>query len=253
MRIENFKKQNVDKKLIEVLESTDKDRIESYNEALKRLIRKDKEFENCISEEDIQKLAQYKDEEISNRLEIRALKQERQKILNEEKKKLSKELAKEVGVGMENSIDCGNAVIKAVLLGVFGGPVGITLIACKELIMAEQTKKELKMAIVESIENGSEADVHNLIAEKDREYGKLLNFSGFMRFIKKSDVFIELVENEEEKNKIIESMKQISREAFEVYSELENYKDEILIQKEQEKFEEDEEDPEPEIGMKIMM
>lgn len=250
--MDKIDKNIIDKKIIEVLNDSEKDRIDSYQEALKRLIKKDKEFEKCISEDDIKKLAIYQDDDIKDRVEIRALKQERKKILNEEKNELAKDLAKRIGKGMENSIECGNAVIKSILLGLFGGPVGILLVACKECIYAEKTKIELKNAILESIESGNETDVHSLIAEKDREYGKVLNFSGFMNYIKKSDVFYELKENKEEKEKIIESMEKLSREAFEMFSELEDYKDEVLMKKEQEKFEEDEEDPEPEIGIKMM-
>ena len=253
MEIEKVEKKEIDKKLIEVLEDSEKARIEAYKEALKRLVSENKKFADCISEDDIKKLAMYKDEEISKRDEIKALKKVRQKMLDEEKQTLSEDLSKRVGKGMENSIEYGNATIKAVLLGIFGGPVGITLMACKELISAQQTKEQLKRAILDSVENGSETEVHNLIAQKDRDYGKILNFSGFMDFIKKSDVFHDLLENESEKKKIIDSLETASKEAFKEYSELEEYKDKKLMEKENEKFQEDEEDPEPEIGMKLMI
>lgn len=243
--------EKLDKKIVEKLDVYEKDRIESYEEALNRLIKKDKEFEKLISKEDIKLLALYEDEKIKDRVEIRALKQERKRMLMEEKEKLSRELAGKIGQGMENSIEIGNAVIKSILLGLFGGPIGILLVSCKEALLAQQTKNELKNAILESIESGNEADVHSLIVEKDREYGKVLNFSGFLNYIKKSDTFHDLKDNKEEKEKIIKSMEKFSREAFELYAELEDYKDEILVKKEQEKFEEDDE-LEPEIGMKLM-
>lgn len=253
METVNNEEKEMDEKIIKLLDESQKNRVDLYEEALKRLIKKDNEFEKLISNKDIKKLATYKDEDISNRVEIRALKQERQRMLDEEKQKLANELTQKVGIGMEKSINVANTAIKGVLLGLFGGPIGITMIAFKEIISAQQTKGQLKESILESIENGNETNVHNLIAQKDREYGKLLNFDGFLEFVKKSDVFQELNTNQEEKKKIEESMKEVSREAFKMFSELEEYKDEKVFEKEMEKFEEDEEDPEPEPGMKYMI
>ena len=243
---------NLDEKIKKLLNDSEKEREESYRQAKKRLVRKDKDFERLITEDDIQKLATYQDQDILNRVEIKAIQQERKKMLQEEKENLANGLSKKVGQGMENSIEYSNAVIKAVLLGLFGGPVGIAIMTCKELVSAEITKKEIKEAILESIESGNESNVHNLIAEKDREYGKVLNFSGFLDYIKKSDIFHDLLTNEQEKKKILESMEHAERESFEMFKELEDFKDEELLKKEQEKFEEDEEDPEPEIGVRTL-
>ena len=196
----------LDEKITKILNDSEKQRKESYRQAKQRLVMKDKDFENLITEDDIQKLATYNDQDILNRVEIKAIQQERKKILQKEKETLVNGLSEKVGQGMENSIEYGNAVIKAVLLGLFGGPVGIAIMTCKELVSAEITKKEIKEAILESIESGNESNVHNLIAEKDREYGKVLNFNGFLDYIKKSDVFHELLTNESEKKKINETM-----------------------------------------------
>lgn len=237
----------LDKKLDKEIDKNYNKRVESYYEALKVLGGKYPEMAKDVSNKDIEKMASYQDEDIKNRLEIRALRKERNKILSEERKNLEKQLNKQLMKEFNSSEVFSTALTKGIMIGLLG-PLAIGFVAMRQMIDVNQAKKEIKQELLESLDTGEEIDVRKTVSTLNHKMGSLYNLDSFFENIQKSDEFKEIKDNKSEKEKLLKSINEIQRESCDLFCELEEFVEEQEEERIRKMEREDEEEP----GIKII-
>lgn len=111
-------KHELDKNLDYQINKNFNKRVKSYYEALRRLVEKYPDFkQESITYEDIKKLANYEEQDIKKRIEVRMLQKERNKMLSEERKNLEKQLNKQVIKEFNSSEVLSTAITKGIMIG----------------------------------------------------------------------------------------------------------------------------------------
>lgn len=217
---------------------------QSYLEAYEKL---DKDIQYQISKDDIESLINGK---FVNKESILKLQEERKKLLEDKDKELFDRFNNSLGGEMSKNTQLWKKFKRSILVGVIFGIPGALIVGMKDLVDERTVKNAIKEGTEILAKTGNDDKINEAGKIAYKYLGGIVDTKQLIENIKASDTLINLQENEQGLKEIIMSEKEITED---IKNRVEEIDEEVVKDKEiTEEIDEEEEDPEPVEGMKLM-